>query len=69
LCAKCFDKKYYSCTHNDEERGLLGTWTTNELSKAVEKGYSIMEIYEVWHFKEKVTTSSRSTSKISRNLN
>jgi hypothetical protein len=53
LCAKCFDEKCNSCTHNDEVRVLLGTWTTDEVSKALEKGYFIMEIYEVWHFKEK----------------
>ena len=53
LCTKCFSEKSNSCTHNDEERALLGTWTTDEISKAVEKGYLIKEIYEVWHFKEK----------------
>jgi len=44
LCAKCFDKKCNNCTHNDEERALLGTRTTDEVSKALEKGYFIMEI-------------------------
>jgi len=29
LCTKCFDD-------NDEERALLGTWTTDEASKALE---------------------------------
>ena len=53
LCTKCCDEKCNNCTHNDEERSLLGTWTTDEVSKAVEKGYEIMEIYEVWNFKEK----------------
>jgi hypothetical protein len=37
LCTKCFDDKCYTCSHNDEERVLLGTWTTDEVSKAVEK--------------------------------
>jgi hypothetical protein len=53
LCTKCFDEKCYTCTHTDEERSLIGTWTTDEVSKALEKGYKIIEIYEVWHFKEK----------------
>ena len=53
LCTKCFDEKCDKCTHTDEERSLIGTWTTDEVSKALEKGYKIMEIYEVWHFKEK----------------
>jgi phosphopantothenoylcysteine synthetase/decarboxylase len=50
---KSFDEKCDSCTHNDEERALLGTWTTDEVFKALEKEYFIMEIYEVWHYKEK----------------
>jgi hypothetical protein len=53
LCAKCLDEKCSNCTHTDEERALSGTWTTDEVSKALEKGYKIMEIYEVWHLKEK----------------
>ena len=45
LFTKCFDEKYNDCTHNDEERALIGTWTSDEISKALEKGYEIMEIY------------------------
>ena len=40
------------CRHPAEERALTGTWTTIELEKAIEKGYVIVYIYEVWHFKE-----------------
>lgn len=32
----------------------LGTWTTIEVQKSVEKGYRIIKIYEVWHFPETV---------------
>ena len=32
-----------------------GVWATNELQKAVEKGYVIKEIYKVYHFKNKST--------------
>jgi len=53
LCTKCFYEKCNNCTHTNEERSLIGTWTTDEVSKALEKGYKLMEIYEVWHFKEK----------------
>jgi len=53
LCTNCFDEKCNNCTHTDEERALVGTWTTDEVPKALEKGYEIMEIYEDWHFKEK----------------
>ena len=39
-----------TCYHSDEERSLTGTWVTDELKKALEKGYKMMKIYEVWHF-------------------
>ncbi|KAG8147241.1 putative DNA polymerase protein, partial [Naja naja] len=54
LCATCTEKQQVTvCHHNDEERALTGTWCTVELSVAVEKGYRIAEIYEVWHFERK----------------
>ena len=31
---------------------LRGTWATVELQKAVELGYQIKKIHEVWHFRE-----------------
>ena len=38
--------------HTDQERMLRGTWATSELQKAVELGYRIVKIHEVWHFQE-----------------
>jgi len=63
LCTKCFDEKYNDCTHSDEERAIIGTWTSDEISKALEKGYKIIEINEVWHFKEKATIFLRARLK------
>jgi hypothetical protein len=31
---------------------LTGTWVTDQLKKASEKGYVVQRIYEVWHFDE-----------------
>ena len=39
-----------TCCHTIEERTLRGTWTTPEIQKAVQKGYKVVKIYEVWHF-------------------
>ena len=36
--------------HNDEERALTGTWITPEIDRAIQKGYTILQAYEVWHF-------------------
>ncbi|CAH1106881.1 unnamed protein product [Psylliodes chrysocephalus] len=41
------------CTHTDSERWFTGTCTTLELNKALEKGYTIDKIFEVWHFPQK----------------
>ena len=38
------------CPHSDADRTLRGTWCTPELVKAVEKGYTLIKIHEVWHF-------------------
>jgi hypothetical protein len=38
------------CLHTDAERSLTGNWVTSELHKALEMGYRLDQIYEVWHF-------------------
>ena len=38
------------CEHDDKERSFTGTWTTDEVNKAISKGYKIINVYEVWHF-------------------
>ena len=38
------------CHHSEEERMLRGTWCTPEIQKAVEMGYTVLHIHEVWHF-------------------
>ncbi|XP_019340259.2 uncharacterized protein LOC106737847 isoform X1 [Alligator mississippiensis] len=50
LCRVCAETGQQKCAHTDEERALVGTWCTPELNKAVEKGYKVAKIYEVWHF-------------------
>ena len=60
LCAACVEQEMpkrpldrcAECVHTDEQRALTGTWCTPELSKAVDLGYDIQYIYEVWHFDE-----------------
>ena len=47
------NKRSEKCPHSPQERCLTGTWTTIKLDKAIEKGYRIMYIYEVWHFPQR----------------
>jgi hypothetical protein len=35
-----------SCTHSDEERCIVGTWIVDEVRKAVEMGYSLVDVFE-----------------------
>ena len=43
-------EKSHCCSHTLEQRTLRGTWCTPELVKAVEQGYEIKRIHEVWNF-------------------
>ena len=60
LCSKCVQEEQekallqrtHYCTHTDAERIIRGTWCTPEIKKAIEKGYQIIKIHEVWHFPE-----------------
>lgn len=53
LCHTCAKNQISRCNHTNEEREFIGTWATDEVNKAIEKGYKIKNIYEVWHFEEK----------------
>ena len=51
LCRTCAStQQQEKCNHTDEERALTGTWVTDELKKAVQKGYVVVQMYEVWHW-------------------
>lgn len=53
LCYTCAKTKIQKCNHSDQERAIIGTWTTDEVNIAIKKGYHIEKIYEVWNFNEK----------------
>ena len=50
LCKSCAETKQQKCNHSDSERSFIGTWCTNEVEMAIEKGYEVQKVYEVWHF-------------------
>ena len=53
LCKTCADTKNKNpCTHTDQERAIRGTWCHVEVMKAIEKGYVLLNIHEVWHWEE-----------------
>ncbi|XP_035239706.1 uncharacterized protein LOC118208867 isoform X1 [Anguilla anguilla] len=54
LCRSCAVSEHQGkCVHSDEERSLTGVWCSIELAKAVEKGYQVAKIFEVWHFPQR----------------
>ncbi|XP_078030208.1 uncharacterized protein LOC144458258 [Epinephelus lanceolatus] len=52
LCRTCDELNFQagSCTDDYEARALMGVWVTPEFNKALESGYRLGEITEVWHF-------------------
>ena len=47
---KRLTERTWLCEHTAAERSIRGTWCTPELLKAVEKGYRVLHIHEVYHF-------------------
>lgn len=53
LCAKCASEyRCGYCVHSEEDRCFSGVWFSEELKLAVKKGYEIVEIEQVYHFKQ-----------------
>ena len=52
LCYSCASNTSYNCNHSIDERAIIGCWVSIELKKAIEYGYKILRIFEVWHFKQ-----------------
>ena len=58
LCRTCaetqvklpLNERVCQCCHNEDERALTGTWCTPEIMEAKRQGYTIIQLYEVWHF-------------------
>ena len=54
LCRKCMKKHQTEpCEHSIEEKAITVFTATPELELALEQGYKILKIYEVWHWKER----------------
>ncbi|XP_055908156.1 uncharacterized protein LOC129942989 [Eupeodes corollae] len=52
LCKTCsaMKSKEEFCSHSDKERSITGTWVIEEVVKAIEKGYKLLEIIEIWEY-------------------
>jgi len=53
LCRTCADTETpLPCQCSPEQRSFTGTYCTPEVMKALEKGYDIVKIYEVYHWNQ-----------------
>ena len=52
LCRTCAENlnQTSKCKHHCDQRAFVGVYTTPELRKALEVGYRILDVYEVWHY-------------------
>nr|XP_015840028.1 PREDICTED: uncharacterized protein LOC103315075 isoform X1 [Tribolium castaneum] len=51
LCRTCVDNMNQEiCNHDDAGRVFVGTYVADEIKKALELGYQIVEIYEMWEY-------------------
>ncbi|XP_074650414.1 uncharacterized protein LOC141905419 [Tubulanus polymorphus] len=51
LCRSCAEdsNQRERCRHSEDERAITGTWVSLEIQKAVELGYRIIGIFEIWN--------------------
>ena len=53
LCRTCAEtQSTKTCNHNSKKRSFIGTWCSNKYFRAVDQGYKVHRIFEVWHFEE-----------------
>lgn len=51
LCYECMcSNNPNSCNHSDEKRMFKGSYTACEIAKAVQLGYKLIHIHEVWKY-------------------
>ena len=54
LCRTCAELNQSKCDHEDEEdRCLQETWVSEELKKAVELGYIVKDVYEIYDYEKR----------------
>ena len=61
LCRTCAERgvedavqarELATCSCSEEERAFVGTWVTPELHLAIEMGYTVLDVYEVYHYEQ-----------------
>ena len=51
LCKTCVESQQNAkCEHTDGQRILTAVWCTPEIHAAIDHGYQVKRIHEVWHY-------------------
>lgn len=51
LCRMCAEQQNINkCSHNEQERALVGTWVSCEVKMALKHGYKILSKIEIWTY-------------------
>jgi len=50
------------CAHSDDERCIIGRWLTDEVRKALDIGYGLVEVFEFWEYS--VTCFDKDTNSV-----
>lgn len=51
LCNACaLSENQQNCDHSDSERAIVGVWCTPEIMAALAQGFTVLKIYEVYHY-------------------
>ena len=60
LCCTCaMNENQKPCKCSDKDRVLIRTWCTPEINLAINMGYIIIEIYEVFNWSENTSNEQR----------
>ena len=51
LCSFCADTMNQGpCTNSDEDRCIVGTWVVDEVRKAVNIGFDLVDVFQFWEY-------------------
>lgn len=50
LCRTCASEMQADCDHTDTQRALIGTWVVLEVRAALDEGYVILDMFEMWEY-------------------
>ncbi|XP_049825039.1 uncharacterized protein LOC126265968 [Aethina tumida] len=65
LCNSCGESSQQrECCHTEEERLFIGTWVIAEVLKALEKGYRLVEVFEVWTYETRQYNHAAEAEKV-----